>query len=517
MATPAKPFVTNKKRKLDSSASEAKLEKNGDLHRRTFRFALSLASVTAFPERQLVGGQAISHAYWYRFEDGTALTAADAEKLQLAITDLVKKDSAIEVETRGYQEVFDMLEATKQTYATALLSTNCRHQVQVHSCEGQLRLYLHPLLESLGQLGQLGAFELRPYRNGLIAIYDTVKYVDQPRIADSFENHAEWSNTTGVRCLGHVNQLQLKGVKAMNEFMLHAEFRQEDKLSDIARMIEERGRGEDAVRVLCIAGPTSSGKTTFATKLAMYLRNKGFHAQALSVDHYYLSLPDQPKFKVRGERKDVDYDSIEAMDIDLVGKHVTALINGEKIEAPKYNFASGLREEKGHPFELRKGGILVLEGIHALNPEYSRGVPQQNVFRIYISPLTTLQVDDFNAVKTTSHRCLRRLCRDNKFRGYTAHRVLEMWPKVRAGEHLYIFPHQNNADYVMNSCSEYELPVLKRYVRPLLSSVYPSENVFAHCQELSSLISNISSWSDHGVPSTALLREFIGDGAFDCH
>jgi uridine kinase len=284
-------------------------------------------------------------------------------------------------------------------------------------------------------------------------------------------------------------------------------------------MIAARGKGQpNSVRVMCIAGPTSSGKTTFATKLAMYLRNDGFNASALSVDHYYFSLADQPRFKVRGERTDVDYDSLESMDVDLVGQHVTQLIAGETVETPIYNFTTGNREAKGHPFSLPQNGILVLEGIHALNPEYSRGVPQQNVFRIYISPLTGLLIDDFNAVKSTNHRCLRRLCRDSKFRGYKAQRVLQMWPKVRNGEHAYIFPHQNNADYVMNSATEYELPVLKSFTEHQLKVVSPGDaEIYPQCTELVRLLGYFSAWPNKDVPSTSLLREFIGDGAFDCH
>jgi len=214
----------------------------------------------------------------------------------------------------------------------------------------------------------------------------------------------------------------------------------------------------------------------------------------------------------------VDYDNLESMDVSLVGEHVTQLIDGKTIMAPIYNFTNGYREEVGNEFVLPENGILVLEGIHALNPEYTAGVDQKAVFRVYISPLTGLLVDDFNAVKTTNHRCLRRLCRDSKFRGYTAKRVLQMWPKVRNGEHLYIFPHQNNADYVMNSAAEYELPVLKTYVYPLLKAVQPSPDpLYTQTDELLTLLDYFAPWPNSSVPAAALIREFIGDGSFDCH
>jgi len=484
--------------------------------RRTLRFAVSIASLRIFPDRHLIGGHAIGSGYWYTFEkEAKALTEAEVQQISVEVQSLSNAGVEIKADTLPYADAYAWLNSNQQSFAAAWLRTNVRPEVAVWSCMGQYRLRHHDLFASFAQLG---SFELRPYRGGFIAIYDTVGWVDQPAIADSFRDHVEWSATTGVQAVGHVNELLLKGDREIKDYMLHSEFRQEDKLSTIAQIIKARGKGQpNSVRVLCIAGPTSSGKTTFATKLAMYLRNYGFHAKALSVDHYYFSLPDQPRFKIRGLRTDVDYDSLDSMDVDLVGQHVTALISGHTVETPVYNFATGMREAKGHSFTLPENGILVLEGIHALNPEYSRGVPQESVYRIYISPLTGLQLDDFNVVKTTNHRCLRRLCRDSKFRGYTASRVLQMWPKVRDGEHAYIFPHQNNADFVMNSATEYELPVLKLFTQPLLKVVAPSSDVYVQCSELLGLLDSFAPWPSKDVPSTSLLREFIGDGAFDCH
>lgn len=203
------------------------------------------------------------------------------------------------------------------------------------------------------------------------------------------------------------------------------------------------------VRLVAIAGPTSSGKTTFATKLSMYLRNEGLMSKLLSVDHYYLPLPDQPKFIETGDRDAVDYDSVEAMDIELVNKQMGQILAGEEVMTPNYSFKTGMRIEPGHSFKLpesRLGGdfesILLIEGIHALNPSYTKDVPAGNVFKIYICPQTVLQLDDHNVFKASDQRLLRRMSRDYLFRAHSASRTLSMWPNVRRGEGKWIFPHQ---------------------------------------------------------------------------
>jgi uridine kinase len=483
--------------------------------RRTLRFAVSLASLRAFPDRCLVGGYAISTGYWFHHENKT-ISEEEVKQLSAEVAALVAGDFKIEAVSLPFAQAVEYFEANQQPKAASLVRTNAKPEIDCWSCAGQYRLRHFALLPSVGSLD---GFELKAYRDGVIAIYSPATWVDQPALASSFLDHKQFNDTTGVHSVGQVNELRLKGETAVKEYMLFNEFRQNEKLVDIARSIYLRGKGQpNSVRVLCIAGPTSSGKTTFATKLAMYLRNHGFHAKALSVDHYYLSLPDQPVFIATQDRTKVDYDSIEAMDVKLVGEHVTQLIDGKTIETPIYDFKSGLRSEVGHEFTLPENGILVMEGIHALNPEYTVGIDPKIVFRVYISPLTGLLMDDFNAVKSTNHRCLRRLCRDSKFRGYTATRVLQMWPKVRNGEGLYIFPHQNNADYVMNSATEYELPVLKSYTFPLLKNLAPSADPeYAQAQELVSLLDSFSPWPSKDVPPSALLREFIGDGSFDCH
>lgn len=509
-------MTPSKKRKVEAYGAEDVV-----LHRRTLRFAVSLATSTALPGSQLIGGHAIGESYWYRIA-GMEVKEEEVKSIQSALDDMVKNDATITKSVKGWNEAVEYLEGNKQFHAKKLVETRASAEVHVHECDGDYRLILHPLLPSMGLLGK-GHYQctLKPYRDGFLAVYGN-DWKDSPAIADSFNDHLKWGeNATNISSVGGLNEMSVRdGEEGRKNYGMAAEFRQDEKLTQIARLIHERNSSKHTnshVRVLAIAGPTSSGKTTFAHKLSIYLKNFGYDAKALSVDHYYLNLEDQPKFKVRKERNDVDYDSLESMDIELVSDHINRLIAGETVQTPQYDFISGDRVPPGHEFSLPSNGILIIEGIHALNPEYTVGIDNNKVFRVYISPLTTLQLDDFNVLKTTSHRLLRRMTRDYKFRGYSASHTLSKWMHVRRGEHKYIFTNQNNADYVMNSAMEHEIAVLKVNVEPLLYCVRPSDPSFDFAQELLHWLAHIAGWPEACIAHTSVFREFIGNGAFDKH
>mmetsp|Transcript_2135 Transcript_2135/g.6796 ORF Transcript_2135/g.6796 Transcript_2135/m.6796 type:complete len:251 (-) Transcript_2135:204-956(-) len=250
----------------------------------------------------------------------------------------------------------------------------------------------------------------------------------------------------------------------------------------------------------------------------MYLQNAGFVAKPLTVDHYYLPLDRQPKYQARKLRSDVDYDHVESMDVELVGEHINALVSGKSVLTPVYNMKTGYRDGDGVHFDaLPPNGVLVIEGIHALNPLYTQAVDASMLFKIFISPLTVMQLDDCTLVPSTNHRLLRRMCRDYLFRAKPAALTLAGWDNVRKGEDVWIFPHQNGADFVMNSAADYEIPVLKTFLEPLLREVTADDACYAKAQELLALLDKFASWPPELVPGTALLREFIGNGSFDCH
>lgn len=506
-----------KKQKTEEHAPHATYDQS--LHRRTLRFAVSLAVENALPNRTLMGGHAIGEAYWYRL-CGKEASIADVDKIRAALTELVNSKAVITPGSKGWMEAHTYFSKSNLPKAAKLLETRVSREVNVHSCQKSFRLRHTPLVGDLGQLSQ-GPHEIRICEDGFLAIWGD-NYEDQPAIFESFRDHLKWTqNTFEVFSVGDLNALTAtKGEEGRKTFAMAAEFRQDQKLTQIARIIHERNSTcgpDEQVRVMAIAGPTSSGKTTFAHKLGMYLKNYGYPTKELSVDHYYLNLEDQPKFKIRKERKDVDYDHIESMDIPLVSDHITRLIKGEKVNTPVYDFKSGNRVPPGHEMTLHEAGILIIEGIHALNPEYTAGLNPNHVFKIYISPLVCLQVDDHNVMKSTYHRLLRRMTRDYKFRGYSAEHTLSKWGHVRRGEHMHIFKHQNNADFVMNSAMENEIAVLKSETEPLLKMVPPTSDQFEFAQEVLMWLECVSGWPEREISYTSIFREFIGNGAYDKH
>jgi len=497
------------------------------LYRRTLRFVVSVAAELVDPKKALRGGHTIGAGYLYSFEDAT-VSAEDLQAIKGKVDELVAAGVKIAPVSKPWTEALAYFRERKLSCAQALLETRVSSQVPCYECKGVLRLALHPLADSTAFLtadatapGGSG-YELKLCEPGFVAMYTPGAEV-QSALLNSVRSHVsiagmpESMRSDYVGSVGALNKLQQVG-RTRRDFVLSCEFKQENELAAIARMVQDRKKEERAVKIICIAGPTSSGKTTFANKLCMYLQNCGFVAKPLTVDHYYLPLDRQPKYQSRQQRSDVDYDHIESMDVELVGQHLNALAKGESVETPVYNMKTGYREAKGHPIDaLPANGVLVIEGIHALNPLYTQAVDPNKVLKIFISPRTVLQLDDCNCIKTTDHRLLRRMCRDYLFRANSASVTLRMWDNVRKGEGEWIFPHQNGVDFVMNSAAEYEIPVLKVFLEPLLRAVTPDDANYAKAEELLKMLDHFGTWPPHLTPGAALLREFIGEGSFDCH
>ena len=487
-----------------------------DLYRKTLRFLVSVAAELAFPKCQLRGGHTLGNGFLYELEGGIACEE-EVWNIHQKLKELVDSDETIYRVTKPWKKAMTYFNEHKLTSASALLASRVKTEVACYECHGVLRLNLFDLHQKASAL-KAGSFSLIYLKEtpGFVVAYAD-DYQLQSALLTSHSDHKAFCKGYQVRSVGELNHLSQVG-RGRKDFVLACEFRQESKIAEIVAKVKERMVEGRQVKVICIAGPTSSGKTTFATKLCMYLQNYGFEAKPLTVDHYYLPLPRQPKYQARQQRSDVDYDHIESMDVELICEHLNALIAGKSVMTPVYNMKTGYRDGDGHKFDaLPPNGILVIEGIHALNPMYTQAVDVNKVFKIFISPLTALQLDDHNCVKTTDHRLLRRMSRDYLFRGNSAARTLGMWDNVRKGEGVWIFPHQNSADFVMNSAAEYEIPVLKTFIEPLLRSVPPDDDTYAKAQDVLNLLDSFSTWPPELTPGQALLREFIGDGAFDCH
>ena len=332
----------------------------------------------------------------------------------------------------------------------------------------------------------------------------TLDYVHHKLIFDKFLDYTNWGKAIGIETAADLNEVVSRG--KYNEIIRLAEAHYESQLAEISEAINEK---KDNVKLVLLAGPSSSGKTTTAKKLAVYLQSKGFRTHSISIDDYFYDRKDTPK----KENGDYDFESIKAIDMDLFNKQLNKLLEGEKVLLPEYNFVLGKKEYKKH-FQIKEKDIIIIEGLHALNDELTMAIEDKYKYKIYISPLTQLNVDNHNRIHTSDTRRLRRIIRDNKYRGHMAAETLKMWKDIREGEEKYIFPYQDSADIVINTALVYELGILKTYAEPLLFSVPEDDEVYPEALRLINFLRNFLPIPSDEVPRDSILREFIGGSGF---
>ncbi len=348
--------------------------------------------------------------------------------------------------------------------------------------------------------------------NGFVLSYPSVNnpkitedYSHHKMLFDAFLNYTNMGKTVGISNAADLNRIVSQG--KYNEVIQLAEANYNSQLANIADIIHKK---MGKIKIVLLAGPTSSGKTTTARKLQVYLRTRGFKTHSISIDDYFYNRKDTPR-KANG---DYDFESIRAVDTDLFNKHLVKLLNGEKVLLPEYNFILGEREYNGRSLQLGESDIVIIEGLHALNPELTLAVDEDNKFKIYISPLTQLNIDNHNRIHTSDTRRLRRIIRDNKYRGRDAAYTLKSWQHILEGEEEYVFPYQQTADIIINSALIYELGVLKTYAEPLLFSVNENDEVYPEAIRLINFLRNFLPIPSDDVPQASVLREFIGGSCF---
>ena len=348
--------------------------------------------------------------------------------------------------------------------------------------------------------------------NGFVLSYPSVNnpkitedYSHHKMLFDAFLNYTNMGKTVGISNAADLNRIVSQG--KYNEVIQLAEANYNSQLANIADIIHKK---MGKIKIVLLAGPTSSGKTTTARKLQVYLRTRGFKTHSISIDDYFYNRKDTPR-KANG---DYDFESIRAVDTDLFNKHLVKLLNGEKVLLPEYNFILGEREYNGRSLQLGESDIVIIEGLHALNPELTLAVDEDSKFKIYISPLTQLNIDNHNRIHTSDTRRLRRIIRDNKYRGRDAAYTLKSWQHILEGEEEYVFPYQQTADIIINSALIYELGVLKTYAEPLLFSVNENDEVYPEAIRLINFLRNFLPIPSDDVPQASVLREFIGGSCF---
>jgi uridine kinase len=355
-------------------------------------------------------------------------------------------------------------------------------------------------------------FDLLSYDKGLLLVYPrrynpkTIEKIKETKkLYATFEEYDKIHKLIGIENVAALNSYIKNG--KIGDIIRMSEALHEKKLAQIADMIAfDRSK-----KIILIAGPSSSGKTTFAQRLGVQLELNGIKAITISVDNYFVNREDNPK----DENGNYDFECLEAIDLKLFNEHLTSLLNGEEIELPSFDFHTGSRTYLGNKVKLQKDEVLVIEGIHGLNEKLTMAIPRKSKFKIYISALTALNIDDYNRISTTDSRLIRRMVRDFKYRSHPAIETIQMWPSVRDGEEKYIFPYQEDADVMFNSSLVYELSILKTFAEPLLAAIDKSNPEFSEAKRLHNFLGYFLPIDDKDIPITSLIREFIGGGCYN--
>jgi len=480
------------------------------LYRRSLAFLLALAERKLFPNRSLYVGHSLGNSYYYTISAGDPLSAQEVAALQQEMEALVQQDIPITFKSLAYEEALAVFTQNQQRDTALLLNQRCTSRIKVNECAGFLDMYIEPLVP---RTGLLRAFALMPYQEGFLLRFPGIgqgmqlgPFTDEPKLFEVYNEYKKWGSMVGVRVVGELNSLVAN--RTINDHIRIVEAHQSRKMADIAEKIYQQ---HDRLKMVLLAGPSSSGKTTSAKRLSIELMVLGIKPIAISLDSYYVGKDKTPK----DAKGDPDYECLEALDIALLNEQLKALYDGKEITLPDYDFKTGTRREGGgKKIRLNRNEVLIVEGIHALNDALTPAIARNTQFKLYVSALTQLNLDDHNRIPTSDNRLLRRMVRDNQFRAKDAAGTIKMWPGVQAGERKHIFPFQNTADAAFNSALDYELSVLKYYADPLLRAVKPSQREYAEASRLLSFLENFAPISPHYVPGTSILREFIGDSEF---
>ncbi|MFQ3547514.1 MAG: nucleoside kinase [Termitinemataceae bacterium] len=480
------------------------------IYRRSLSFLLAMAAKSLFPERTLVVGHSLGHGYFYTFADEVKPTQEELDSLAKKMKELVDQNLPIHFTYMSYADALSHFTNHKQTDTALLLEQQSKGMVPVNECQGFIDVNIAPLVP---RTGILQLFELRAYENGFLlrfpssADYSNIEpFEDSPRIFAVYREYKKWGRIVGVHSVGNLNALV--SARKIKEFIQIAEAFQQKKLSEIADEIYKR---RDTVKVVLIAGPSSSGKTTTAKRLAIQMRVMGLDPIPVSLDDYYVNHDKTPL----DEEGKPDYECLEALDVAYLNEQLIDLLRGKEVEIPSYDFKTGMRRESSNKkIQLGRRSMLILEGIHGLNDRLTSQIDRDRKFKIYVSALTQLNLDDHNRIPTSDNRLIRRMVRDYQFRGNSAAGTIRMWPSVQRGEKKHIFPFQDTADVAFNSALDYELSVLKVYAEPLLKSVKPTMLEYGEAVRLLAFLENFAPIPPQLVPGQSILREFIGDSEF---
>ena len=460
-----------------------------------------------YPTSSVVIDIPVSNGYYCNLKLGHEITTEDVDRIRTRMQEIIDAKMPIQRYETTTEEAVKMFTELGDIQKAKLLKSSGSLYCVYYVLDDYKDYYYGSMLTNTAQLHLFG---LEPYFDGVLRIpsaQDPSKLgelIRQDKMFEVFKEHHRWQSILGIKTVGDFNEAVKNGLAT--DLINVSEALQEKKISQIADTIA----GRKEIKVVLIAGPSSSGKTTFCKRLSVQLLASGVKPVQISLDDYFVNRTETPK----DENGELDYESIYALNIPLINEQFNALFRGEEVELPKYNFQTGMSEKSGKKLHLGENNILLVEGIHALNPALTEQIADDKKFKIYASALTTILLDDHNYIPTTDNRLLRRIVRDYKYRGCSAQETIHRWPSVRAGENKWIFPYQEQADVMFNTALLFELAVIKPQAEEVLEQVPENCEEYAEAYRLRKFLKYFAPLPFRNLPPTSLLREFLGGSSF---
>ncbi len=480
------------------------------LYVRSLFFLLYAAVREVFPEVKLKMMHGISKGYYCELSGlDRPLTQSDVFAIKAEMHQLVRQDISFEKVGLPTEEAVEICRKENLRYKAKLFEQQGTMFSYIYFM-GELANYFYGHM--VPSTGYLTVFDLVQYYDGLLLripnpqnFNEVQPYSKNDKLFGIFQEHKDWAEILSVQNVANLNEYNLNGQSG--DIIKISEALHEKKIAEIANMIFAK---RDKVKIVLIAGPSASGKTTFSKRLMVQLAVNGLRPTTISLDDYFVDREKTP----RDEKGEYDFEAIEAIDVEYFNQQLIQLFDGKTVELPKFNFSVGRKFPSGKKLQLGQGSILIVEGIHGMNPNLVPHIAPENTFKIFLSALTQISLDDQNHISTTDNRLIRRMIRDSKYRNYSAQETIKRWPSVRAGEDKNIFPYQENADVMFNSALIYELAVLKKYVEPVLKAVTESQVEYSESNRLLKFFSYFKTIDDGEIPPTSLIREFLGGSSF---
>ena len=480
------------------------------VYRKGLLFIIGKAIEELYPEANMVVNYQLSNSLLCEF-DNLKINDEMIEQINKKVAEIVSRNLPIEKKSMTKEDAQLFYQEKKTTKGKLQLELNTKKRVSLYWCENYFN-YFYGILPI--STGELKIYEIIKYHRGFLVRYPSRKEINKlpefqenKKLLATLDEYDVLHRVLDVPTVQKLNEVTRQG--KIKDYILLDEALHEKKIANIADDIVKN----DKIKMILIAGPSSSGKTTFAQRLGIQLRLNGLKPVTISVDNYFVERPQNPK----DENGNYNFECLEAIDVKLFNEHLLRLLNGEEVEIPTFDFEVGTKRYKGNKLKLADDEVLVIEGIHCLNDNLTPLIPKEQKYKIYISCLTVLNIDEHNRISTTDTRLIRRMVRDSQFRGYKAIHTLQMWDSVVAGEEKNIFPYQEEADSMFNSSLIYELAVLKDYAMPLLEEIDKTNPEYSEAKRLHRMLGYFESIPAEYLPSNSLLREFVGGSIFNVH